>query len=996
MIGDTISHYRILEKLGRGGMGEVYKAEDTRLRRTVALKFLTPQLTLDEDAKTRFTHEAQAASALQHHNICTIHEIDQTPDGRMFICMDYYAGDTLKARVERGQMAAREAVELAAQAADGLAKAHEAGMVHRDVKPANIAVTHDGVVKILDFGLAMLSDRTRLTKMGTTVGTVAYMSPEQARGDEVTAAADVWSLGVILYEMLAGRMPFRATHEAALVYAILNEKPEPVTRGDIPKALARIVDKAMEKDPTERYRDAGEMARDLRSVASEMDEAERATAGRGSSDTRPAAQHTRYWIPVALIAVIAAALLLLKPVLFDGSVVSAPQPIAVISFENRTGDPEYDYLREVIPNLLITSLEQSKYLSVVTWERMQDLLAQSGREGVTVIDKDTGFEVCRLDGIDTIVLGSFSRAGDVFVTDVKVLDVHSKELLKSASAKGDGVGSILDSQIDELGEDISRGVGLSERKIAAAAARPIAAVTTTSMDAYHYFLQGREELRKRYPADALRSFERAVELDSTFAAAWLYVARAQREVRDQNASNKSYARARTLSASAPEKDRLFIEAMHALIIEKNEAKHSSLLVELTDKYPNEKHAHIRLAVYYSNLKRFDESREAFVRVLALDPQNEEALNGLAYDYARLEDYDKAIEYFQRYLDAHPQDANAYDSMAEAYYRTGDLGRAIEMYERAIALKPDYGAESRIAYVYALQQDYAGAIVWTDRFIAAAPAPGLAAAGRFLKTLFLIHGCRWREAVDTARESRLVLEKLGHQYAVLGTWWMESWALYHLGEIGPSRRCLDEANALAQATNSVTPTSISSFFIVQGRLDLKEGRVDRAEARVEEARSAFDTAPDTTSDRYLYTKDDLLLFEAEILLAKGLADEAIAVCRKRAPVPVPTLGSDMMFFYNANCNRDVLARAFVQKGDLDQAIAEYEKLVTFDPTNKARKLINPLFHYRLARLYEDEGRAADAARSYERFLEICEDAGPELTQLDDARRRLAALAESRAQ
>jgi serine/threonine protein kinase/tetratricopeptide (TPR) repeat protein len=976
-------------------MGEVYKAEDTRLRRTVALKFLSPQLTLDDDAKTRFTHEAQAASALQHHNICTIHEIDQTPDGRMFICMDYYAGDTLKARIDRGPVPVRDAVELAAQAADGLAKAHGAGMVHRDVKPANIAVTDDGVVKILDFGLAMLSDRTRVTKMGTTVGTVAYMSPEQARGDEVTAAADVWSLGVILYEMLAGRLPFRATHEAALVYAILNEKHEPVTahREDTPKDLARIVDKAMAKDPAERYRDSGEMARELHAVATEIDEKERAAASSssGSTTARPAARHARYWIPVALVAVIAAALLLLKPVLFEGDVVSAPQPIAVISFENHTGDPEYDYLRDVIPNLLITSLEQSKYLSVVTWERMHDLLAQSGREGVTVIDKDTGFEVCRLDGIDTIVLGSFSRAGDVFVTDVKVLDVHSKELLKSASAKGDGVGSILDSQIDELGNDISRGVGLSERKIAAAAAQPIAAVTTTSMDAYHYFLQGREELHKHYPADALRSLEKAVELDSTFAVAWLYLASAQRGLRDHNASNESYARARALSASAPEKDRLLIEASHAQIIEKDAAKHASLLVELTDKYPKEKHAHLQLAQHYTGLKRYDEAREAFSHALALDPEYDEALNGIAYNYISLEDYDKAIEYFQRYLDAHPQDANAYDSMAEAYYRTGDLGRAIKMYERAIALKADYGAESRIAYVYALQQDYAGAIAWMDRFIAAAPATGIAAAGRFLKTLFLIHGCRWREAVDAARESRLVLEKLGFHYGVLGTWWMESWALYHLGETEPSRRCMDEANTLAESTNLATPMSKSTFFILQGRLELKDGRFDRAASLLEEARSAFDTAPETTSDRFHYVKDDLLLFEAEILLAKGLADKAITVCRKRAPVPVPTLGSDKMFFYNSNCNRDVVARAHVQKGDVDQAIAEYERLVTFDPASRARRLINPLFHYRLARAYEDQGRAADAARSYETFLEICEGVGPELTQFDDARRRLAALA-----
>ncbi len=222
MIGTTISHYKILEKLGEGGMGVVYKAEDTKLKRTVALKFLPPELTRDPEAKERFIHEAQAASALDHNNICTIYEVAEIDDGQLFIAMACYEGETLKSRIAQGQLRIEEALDFVGQIAQGLVRAHEVGIVHRDIKPANIIVTTRGEVKIVDFGLAKLSGRTLLTKSGTTLGTAAYMSPEQARGEQVDQRTDIWSLGVVLYEMLTGKRPFESEYEQALVYSILN------------------------------------------------------------------------------------------------------------------------------------------------------------------------------------------------------------------------------------------------------------------------------------------------------------------------------------------------------------------------------------------------------------------------------------------------------------------------------------------------------------------------------------------------------------------------------------------------------------------------------------------------------------------------------------------------------------------------------------------------------------------------------------------------------
>ena len=267
MIGKTISHYKILEKIGSGGMGTVYKTKDTKLDRLVALKFLPPHLSQAEDEKKRFIHEAKAASALDHPNICSIYEIDETDDGRMFIAMACYEGESLKDRISRGPLPVEEVLKIADQIARGLEKVHAKKIVHRDIKPANILITEDGVVKIVDFGLAKLAGQTKLTKTGTTVGTVAYMSPEQTRGDDVDHRADIWALGVILYEMLTGQRPFKGDYDQAVMYSILNEAPESPSaiRKGITVPLEKILFKALDKEPDRRYQTMRDFIRDLES-----------------------------------------------------------------------------------------------------------------------------------------------------------------------------------------------------------------------------------------------------------------------------------------------------------------------------------------------------------------------------------------------------------------------------------------------------------------------------------------------------------------------------------------------------------------------------------------------------------------------------------------------------------------------------------------------------------------------------------------------------------
>ncbi len=315
MIGTTISHYKILEKLGEGGMGIVYRAHDTTLDRDVALKFLPQDLTTSHEERTRFIHEAKAVSALDHANICTIHEVGETPDGRLFIAMGYYEGESLAKKIQKGRLRVEDAADIAIQIAEGLQAAHENGIIHRDIKSGNIIVTDKGQVKILDFGLARRSGFSKLTRTGATVGTAAYMSPEQARGEKLDQRSDLWSLGVVLYEMVTGKLPFRGEHEAAILYSVVNEQPKPIEASisDISPELIHIINRTLEKNPAERYKSAEDMLIDLRRLKKETSSTGFKSTGSGyrKSTIR------RKQISIMLVAVIFVIIMIVSVLFFS-------------------------------------------------------------------------------------------------------------------------------------------------------------------------------------------------------------------------------------------------------------------------------------------------------------------------------------------------------------------------------------------------------------------------------------------------------------------------------------------------------------------------------------------------------------------------------------------------------------------------------------------------------------------------------------------------------
>ena len=523
MIGKTISHYKILEKLGEGGMGVVYKAEDTKLKRTVALKFLPPELMRDSGAKERFFIEARAAAALEHQHICNIYEIDES-EGHIFIAMSCFEGQTLKEKIDTQPLKINEALKIAIQAAEGLQAAHEKGIVHRDIKSANIMITEKGQTKIMDFGLAKLKGQTKITKEGSTMGTAAYMSPEQAQGAEVDHRTDIWSLGVVLYEMITGQLPFKGEYEQAVIYSIINEQPEPLTalRTGVPMELERIVNKTLSKDPSERYQHADDLVVDLKKLG--KDTKPEITPSPGSIRIHPVKKpYRKFLIPgiFLLIALTALAYFLFfkgpsKPT--SSKAALDPKRVVAAVFENLTGDESLDVLGRMAADWITQGISRMESVEAVPNMVVMELLKakKSGKEGpqrmvyLQSLAKDVDAR--------TMITGSYYLSGENLCFQANITDMEQEKLLFSLEPIIGPKNSPINI-IDKLKQKV---MGALISYFDPGNIVPVLGYKTPTFDAYKELMAG-DELFGIDWSRAITHYKRSIELDPDFLVPKLYL-----------------------------------------------------------------------------------------------------------------------------------------------------------------------------------------------------------------------------------------------------------------------------------------------------------------------------------------------------------------------------------------------------------------------------------------------------------------------------------------
>jgi serine/threonine protein kinase/tetratricopeptide (TPR) repeat protein len=674
MIGQTISHYKILEKLGEGGMGVVYKAHDTKLDRLVALKFLPQQVTVSDEDKARFLQEAKAISVLNHPNIATIHDIDEL-DGHKFLVLEYIPGGTLKSKLkylksEDKEFSLAEVLDYGIQAAEALAHAHRHQIVHRDVKTDNLMLTEEGKVKLTDFGLAKLRGSVQVTKTGTTVGTAAYMSPEQIRGEEIDQRSDIFSFGVVLYELLTSHLPFRGEFETALSYSILNENPQPVKslRKDAPASLEKVIDRCLEKDKTKRYQSADDIVAELRKVQQEI-----------TGTVRIVAKQSKVpWIIAALMVALAAiSIYVFYPKLAPTAANS--KAIAVLPFKNLSDSKEDEYFADGITEDLITQLSKIADLKVISRTSVMQY------KGISKNVRDIGKDL----DVGAVLEGSVRRAGNQVRIVAQLIDANNEGHLWAETYDKEM------TQVFAIQSDVAQRIATAlKTKLSLVEKGRIERKQTENTEAYQLYLKGRFYWNKRRIDDlktAIGYFNQAIEKDPSYAMAYAGLAATYVLLPQYGLPQAKYP---PLAEAAAEKalslDATLGEAHAVLGVIASDykwdwegaEKEYLRAIELNPSYPT---AHQWYSTYLTYVRRFDESLSEVQRAHDLDPLSLVINMCLGDALYAMRQYDRTLEQYEKTVALDPNFPWGHYALGQLYEVLGKFDEAIAEYQKARTL-----------------------------------------------------------------------------------------------------------------------------------------------------------------------------------------------------------------------------------------------------------------------------------------------------------------------
>ncbi len=976
MIGSLVSHYEILDQLGGGGMGVVYRARDTKLERVVALKFLPPELSRDHDANARFMQEAKAASALDHPNICTIYEVGEAEDGRLFIAMAYYDGQTLKYRLQEGSFDELEALDIARQIAEGLRAAHRKDIVHRDIKPANVMVTDDGLVKILDFGLAKLPGVLSLTQAGSTLGTAGYMSPEQIEGREVDGRTDLWSLGVVLYQMVVGRRPFEGDYESALTYAILNQEVK--IPPEVGPQARQVVERLLAKGVEERYPSADALLDDLPS-----------SGGSGGHSVPPAAPEPIVKKPLAIGAAIVLAIAVAVSAYFNFFRVESTEAvfnesmIAVMPFVVRD-QGDLQYLAEGMVDLLSVKLDGAGNIRTVD---PNALLGVISNDDLQIATPSEALAVSRSLGAGRAIVGNVTQLGtNIQISASMYATAGDPEVEASVVAENE---SSIASALDQLAVQLVAGA-VDDPDLGGVT---LANVTTASFPALKLYLTGLQSSRTGHWPDAAAQLEEAVQIDTGFALAWSALAWAYGWIPDER---ESFAMEQALAHAdkLPRRARTLIEASYAGFSTGDGEKAIDLFRSVLSDYPNDVRALRGMgeAVFHFNPtfgRPHAEAEPYFRRASELDPDNIDYL--IHQGDIRIDewDYDAADSLDRRVLElSDRQDIRDYVRNARgiAARAKGDSSWTIS--------DP---ATMNTQFVFFLGREAAAG--YEDLEAADMVYEMVLSSGRYPENDMArarLNRGEIRAGSGKLEESVRSLDAADDfysGYAVVARALLIGLPIYPVKNelIRDVRNHLAAWDTTANPVNWVDVTNVHKghYGEVVAYLDaLLASRLGDEDAVRRQA--AYLRARADSSSRWDLAFSLLRSLEAIQLLQAGVYDKALEATED-ARLKVAFRDAQRSPLFGQEANRFIQAEALRALGRWDDAIRVYRSTSALEESGGIPYL-GPQY-LGVADAYEQMGNAEKAIEFYTRLLRLWKDCDPELVPIrDEAKRNLDRLLE----
>ncbi|NNE10181.1 MAG: protein kinase [Gemmatimonadetes bacterium] len=979
--GRTVNQYRILAKIGAGGMGEVYLAEDTKLDRSVALKFLPLSLAVDPTLRARFTREAKAVASLHHPNIVHVYEVGEHRK-RPYIAMEHVDGAPLQDILAKGPIALPTALAYLEALAGAVEEAHRSGVVHRDIKPGNIVVDSSDRPKLLDFGLAVLPRDEAITKTGTTLGTVGYMAPEQARGEAVDQRSDLFSLGVVLYEMVTGQQPFRAETEVATLERVLHREQDPLARfrAEVPAGVEQIVAKLLQKDPALRYQTAADLAADIkrerRSSEGSIHSAAMSAAGApdvsGDSAT-PAKKRPAWIVPAALLGALAIAAFVFKP--WD----RVPAPIVseadasqgrlvILDFQNLGGVEGNENLGTIVSSLLVTDLSESHFLQIVSRQRLFEVARSLGHDPDSPIDHGLSEEIARKVGGRWMLSGTILQTEPNLVLTSQISDVGSGSVASSqrvTGEAGEGVFTVVDKLTRAVKSDLALPSGADSEDDPA-----VALITTNSPEAYNHFIKGRDYFSRFFKAEATEEFERAIEIDSTFAAAYLLLSVVKNSERRTEEASEYLRHAVRHIDKASWRERLLIQSS---VLEQRGQMDSALtkLLEITDRTPDDPDAWYILAVTagrgHPNFIKWNR------RAIEADSSLAPAYNQLAYAYMEDERFEEANEMIRRYIALQPGDPNPYDSQGDIFAAQGKLEEAKAAYQKAYEIKPDflYFSRYKLGVINVLLGDDDEALRLFREL-----ADGDDAEERSIGRRGVIETHLYRGRFEAAEEmllTEIADAEASDRYRVL---LLRNQTLAYLYSVLDQHEKALEA--IERATALFEEHSLGDFEWVHEAATWIACRADREDIAEREIRKLEDIEERRVGDAESFPTN-LYAARANLAMERGQDDEVVRWTR----LVLDRFADTFSLYYHGRALR--LAGQTSQAIDVLTRCDRFvnEEILTAFP-------LNSFGTYELGLAYEDADRRDDAIAAYEKFLGIWRDAEYETAEMKDAAARLAVL------